>query len=107
MLFWLYGFIARVALGEELTPADRNDYRLWTAVFFLAPLGLGAVWLASPFLDRASNVMVCVYILLGGLAFYVIWGIWAHFVAAAVSSGLGVVLWIATLWMAWHGHLWF
>ena len=104
MLFWLYGFIARVALGEQPTPADRDDYRLRSAVFFFLPIGIATIWLGSGSLDRASSLIVCLSFALGALLFYVIW---ARFVPAAVSFILGAALWIAGLWMAWHGHLWF
>jgi uncharacterized membrane protein YobD (UPF0266 family) len=107
MLFWLYGFIARVALGEQLTPADRDDYRLWSAVFFLVPVGVAAIWLGNNFLDHASNLVGWLFVIVGTLIFYIIWAIWARFVPAAVSFIFGAVIWIAGLWMAWHGRLWF
>ena len=75
MLFWLYGFIARVALGEQLTAADRDDYRLWSAVFFLLPVGVAAIWLGSGVLDRASSLVVWLLVVLGAMLFCFIWAV--------------------------------
>jgi hypothetical protein len=107
MLFWLYGFIARVALGEQLTAADRDDYRLWSAVFFLLPVGVAAIWLGSGVLDRASSLVVWLLVVLSAMLFCVIWAVWARFVPAAVSFTCGAAIWITGLWLAWHGRLWF
>jgi hypothetical protein len=107
MLFWLYGLIARIAFGEQLTAADRNDYRLWSGVFFLLPIALAGVWLGSDFLDRAGPLSLWCSVVLAALLFFVAWAIWARFTPTVVSFSFGVVVWIAALWMAWHGKLWF
>jgi hypothetical protein len=108
MLFWLYGFIARVALGERLTPADRNDYRLWSAFFVLFPVGVAALaYFGSNFMDRASAFALWLSFIAVALVGLALWAIWARFVPAVVSLSLGIIVWAIGLWAAWHGKLGF
>ena len=100
--------LVRIGLGERLEKAKSEDYRAWFGFLFLFPC-----WLFLPahfghsFLDHATGVAVSAALVGSALLFLVAQAIWILFVPALVSLALGVITWLAILWMAWHGKLGF
>jgi|SRR5581483_1807161 len=103
MLFWLYGFLARIAIGEQLEPGKRSDYRVWSAIFILFPLLIaGAAYFGRSFLDHANGFAIWIAATGFGIFSLAICALWARIVPAIVSFALGGMVWSASIWLAWH-----
>jgi hypothetical protein len=100
--------LVRIGLGEQLEKAKSEDYRAWFGFLFLLPCWLSAlVYLGHSFLGHASGVAIWAALVGSALFLFVVQALWILFVPASVSLALGVITWLAILWMAWHGKLWF
>jgi hypothetical protein len=100
--------LVRIGLGEQFEKAKSEDYRAWFGFLFLLPCSLGlSLYFGHSFLANASGLAVWASLVGSALLFLIVQAIWILFVPASVSLTLGVITWLAILWMAWHGKLWF
>jgi hypothetical protein len=100
--------LVRVGLGERLEKAKSEDYRAAFGFLFLLPCWVSlSTYFGRSFLDHASGIGVWAALVASGLLFLVVQAIWILFVPSVVSLVLGVITWLAVLWLAWHGKLWF
>ena len=100
--------LVRIGLGEQLEKAKSEDYRTWFGFLFLLPCWLSvSLYFGHSFLAHASGVAVWAAAVASALLFLIVQAVWILFVPAIVSLVLGVLTWLAILWMAWHGKLWF
>ena len=98
--------LIRIGLGERLEAAKSEDYRAWFGFFFLFPVAVGLPgYFGHSFPARAGGVSIWLSLVAGSLVFLVVQGLWTLFVRAWISLTLGLVTWLALLWMAWHGKL--
>jgi hypothetical protein len=108
MLTWFLSFLGRIAGGERLEPAQRNDYRTWFALLFLLPT-MVILWVRlGAFPDSAiTSIRVWLSFSAFALVFLVVWAFWARFIPGFISLSLAILAWAAAFWIAWHGKFGF
>jgi hypothetical protein len=90
-----------MARGERLEKATPDDYRLWFSYFFFfGILMFVSVFLGAGFLKHASTLSIWVgaVIVISLMAFGLV--VWAKRIPAPVSLVLGIITWVAFIWLA-------
>jgi hypothetical protein len=98
-------FFGRWVSGERLRKATSRDYRYHFGVFALFPVMLSALVILPAgrnIMDHGSAVAVWVYLVAAMLAMFGITILWAKWIPAGVSFVLGICVWAAAFWFAWH-----
>ena len=105
-MMWRNLRLAWRAPGGQTGRSAPADYRCYYGYLALIPaalaLGLGVRHSGLP---ESYPALTLLLLAIAGILTYAGSLLWARRVPSVVSLGLGLVLWAATFWRAWHGQM--